>query len=335
MHGIADGTRIARQTGMIAKQLVRLVFPLGVATIAFLHARTMGALVEAELPPALDVGGGAEEGPGPCVSSAGFVGTPCPDRAATKSAAAILARNPFDHTTSLAEVTDASPGSEAGEDDVANAPLCPAIRATVAVGTEDPASGFAAFGVDGAHILRARGGTVGEYRVAFVGADRAWLERDGRLCQVRVFAPPAGDTSDASKRAPIAEAGKVAGAISPLEADVVKKITTTGPNAFAIDRGALERILDAQTELMRVPLVPEKQGDRVIGVRLLRVKPGSALAALGLASGDVLQTVNGFETSDPQKILELYAHLRSGTTSELSLHVVRGGKPMNLDYKVL
>ena len=55
-------------------------------------------------------------------------------------------------------------------------------------------------------------------------------------------------------------------------------------------------------------------------------------AALGLESGDRLVTLNGYEMSDPEKMLEAYAMLRD--TPRVMLGLVRSGKPMEIDYAI-
>ena len=133
-------------------------------------------------------------------------------------------------------------------------------------------------------------------RVVYVAADRVWLEKRGVLCQARVF----GDAAPAPPPAPTASPMSGAAQPSALERELAGKIAKTGPNEFQIDRGAVDRILEAQAELMKTPLAPEKEGDRVVGFRLVRIRPGSVLAALGLETGDRLVSLNGIEVTSPR-----------------------------------
>jgi general secretion pathway protein C len=79
-------------------------------------------------------------------------------------------------------------------------------------------------------------------------------------------------------------------------------------------------------------IVPERDGDKMAGIRLFGIKPGTLLDAIGLENGDRLQTINGFEMSSPEKMLEAYARLR--TQDRLVVQVIRRGAPLNLDYSV-
>ena len=51
-----------------------------------------------------------------------------------------------------------------------------------------------------------------------------------------------------------------------------------------------------------------------------------------MENGDRLESINGFEMSDPQKALEAYARLR--TADHLTVSVNRSGTPMNIDFNI-
>jgi general secretion pathway protein C len=260
---------------------------------------------------------------------------------ATLGADAILDRNPFDHVTGAlrpppcASTAGGCGGVEAArDDDPTNAPACEGVRPLVIVGHEDQAVAFAALEVDGARLLRRRGGEVGARRVAYVGRDRVWLSGERGLCQARLFGPPPSalpPAGGAPEGAPRTNAEPTTR--SPLELEVAKRIARTGPNEFQIERSAVDRILEAQQELMKSRLVPDKEGDRVVGMKIFNIKPGSVLGMLGIENGDRLETINGFQVGDPEKMLEAYARLRTGA-DRLTVHLTRAGKPINVDYTI-
>ena len=242
------------------------------------------------------------------------------------SAEPILNRNPFDHVTGALRVTD--PGSEetrARDTDPRTAPVCEGVRPLVVVGDEDQTVAFASLEVGGQRVLRRRGGDVGARRVAYVGRDRVWLEGAAGLCQARLFAERGA--APMPDRPPLP-----AGSQTPLELEIGKHIVRNGPNELTIDRPTVNRILDAQAELMKARIAPEKDGDRVVGMKVTGIKPGSVLAQIGIENGDRLETVNGYEMSDPQKMLEAYARLR--LADRLVLRVSRGGRPTELHYTI-
>ena len=70
----------------------------------------------------------------------------------------------------------------------------------------------------------------------------------------------------------------------------------------------------------------------MVGVKLYGIRRNSLLGKLGLQNGDLLRTINGFEMSSPDTALEAYSKLR--TSNNLSVAVVRRGRPMNVEYDI-
>ncbi|NOU34693.1 MAG: hypothetical protein HOO96_42930 [Polyangiaceae bacterium] len=101
-----------------------------------------------------------------------------------------------------------------------------------------------------------------------------------------------------------------------------------------VTRQELDRALEDQSALMRnARMVPVKGVDgRIAGIRLFGANAGSYLARLGLESGDLLQTINGYDVTSPEKSLEAYSRLRNA--DELRVGIVRRGIPMTLVYRI-
>jgi len=256
-----------------------------------------------------------------------------------KSAGVILDRNVFDHVTgSLRPSGTAVATAASDEDTFANvllAPSCDGVRAVVTMRAADATASFASFDVGGKRVLQKRGGDIeASTRVVYIGEDRVWLTKNGALCQARVFDRPGASGASLGQDPQEKQKPSANSQQSPLEKEVAKKIVKTGPNEFQIDRGAVNMILEAQTELMKTPLVPEKEGDHVVGFRLVKIKPGSVLATLGLESNDRLVALNGIEVTSTERMLEAYARMRSGTIDRFTINIVRNGKPTNIDYVV-
>jgi general secretion pathway protein C len=105
-------------------------------------------------------------------------------------------------------------------------------------------------------------------------------------------------------------------------------------DTFVVARRVIDAILEQQSELMtQARIVPESENGRVVGIRLFGVHPDSLLARLGFQNGDRLETIGGFEMSDPEKALDAYAHLR--TSKDLSVIVNRRGSRVRLEYYIL
>lgn len=297
---------------MPLKKVLSAAVPAMIAVAAFFQAHAVGSLVDASITPAAIAP----------FAEARAASSPRPAR--TTSGQSIVERNIFDSTAKpkALEATDVVDG------DPSRVPICEGVRAVVTVRADRPDASFAALDVGGKRHLRKRGGEVADLRLVYVGDDRVWLQRGDTLCQAPLFvrAPEAP-----SKPAPASSATNHS---SPLEKELAKQIQKTGPNEYAIDRGAVSRILEAQAELMKTPLTPEKQGDQVVGYRLVRVKPGSVLSSLGLESGDRLESIDGVSVTSPEGMMQAYARLSTGTLSHLVIHVNRAGKPLNLDYSI-
>jgi general secretion pathway protein C len=105
------------------------------------------------------------------------------------------------------------------------------------------------------------------------------------------------------------------------------------PGSYDVDRSFVDGLLEKQGELLRsVHAKPESVGGKIIGLRIESLRPDSPLAALGVASGDRLESVNGFHLGSPTEILEAYAKLR--VADRLRLAVTRQGRPVTLEYNV-
>ncbi len=259
-----------------------------------------------------------------------------PSRHST-SAEAILASNPFDSITGPLREAPPVPvasGAEIDYSDPRSAPACDGVKVLVITAATDPDWSFAAFsdGGPGKTTLARRGQEVGGKKLIFVGWDRVWLQNGSQLCQASLFASP-----DAPKPPPaMAEATPAAmpGKGPPtLSADLAKGIRRLGATEFEIDRGVVDKILENQSELMRSARIqPEQENGKVVGIKLLNIRPDTLLGTLGMENGDRLQQINGFDMTSPEKALEAYARLR--TADKLTVQVTRRGQLTNLDYNI-
>lgn len=299
------------------------------AIAAFSSAQAVGALVGAGL------GADANELAQAPLGTSRHVPSSAPTRVA--SAKAILARNPFDHVTgpliAPVESTEAA-GPEARVDasDPLHVPMCDGVDVDAIASSDDVDWSFAAVsGSDKESHLVRRGAKVAGKGVYFIGWDRLWLSGADGLCQAKLFgakkAPPPRLQPTVSSR-PVPRTGA-----KPLDPELRKGIVAISATEFNIDRSVVDRILENQADLMRqARIIPVQENGRVVGVRLLGVRPDTLLGVLGMQNNDRLQTINGFEVANPEKALEAYARLR--TADKLTIQINRAGKNMNLDYNI-
>jgi general secretion pathway protein C len=245
------------------------------------------------------------------------------------SAGPILARNPFDSVTgSLVKPPKTDDSTLQGDENAFSAPLCAKVHAVVIAAFEDPESSVAALEVEGADaVLRRRGGEIGAAKVEYIGFDRVFLREGGKLCQSQLFAPkvpvPAIERKEAT---PNVEAGG-------LDPKLAAGITRDGPGRYRIERFVVDKLIEDQAEIMKAGAIhPEKEGDRTVGVRLSGVRPDRLYGVLGLQDGDVIRSLNGYDFSSPERMLEAFARLRSAT--ELHLDFTRGGQATTYTYAI-
>lgn len=257
------------------------------------------------------------------------------------SASLILSRNPFDSVTGpldgqplepvLPEVPEPPANTNPLED-----PVCEVARVLLITASDDPDWSFAVVaGSDGKSMLRRVGDEIAGHQVHYIGWDRVWLTQGTSRCQMvvggkaEVKAAPPPKPAAASE----GESPKPSRRSRKVPPEIAAKIHKVSETEFNVERSVVDQILENQAELMRsARIVPEKDGDKVVGIRLFGIRQDSLLGTLGLENGDRLSTINGFEVSDPQKALEAYARLR--TADRLSVTINRRGKPMSIDYHI-
>lgn len=308
-----------------------------VAVTALLQAAGVGRMVAATL---ANAGSAA---PTPKLATA----KPHASATSDKSGLPILARNIFDSQTGpldgsapapiassapTAEPTPEAPPQDLSED----APVCDFGRVVLISASDDPTWSFAAIEDSGGKAqLRRTGQDMNGYVVRAMAYNRVWFDQSGKQCQMKLGdksrgAAPAKPAAAAGAPKEPPPAGPGNGGISSELASKIHKVSDT---EFNVERSVIDEILENQAELMKsARIVPDKQGDKVMGIRLFGIRSGTLLSTLGLKNGDRLESINGFDMSDPQKALEAYGRLR--TADALKVKINRGGSGMNIDFKI-
>ncbi len=97
------------------------------------------------------------------------------------------------------------------------------------------------------------------------------------------------------------------------------------PGVIVFRRADVDRWLRGGGGILRgARVVPASRGGRVVGVRVLGVRPGDVLAGLGITHGDVIHRVNGVDLASPDRCLEAYARLRG--SDEAVVELTRAGR---------
>jgi general secretion pathway protein C len=201
-----------------------------------------------------------------------------------------------------------------------SAPDCDAIAVHIVTESTDRLWSLATLSVAGEprpRLCRV-GDQVAGHRVEFIGFNprqssaAVWLSSSKRICQASVAA---------GLKAPVAAPD------APPE--VAANVERLSDSEFNLSRAAFEKLFDNVLELGRhLRVVPESKDGRRVGVRLFGVRPGTWLSALGVQNGDRIESINGFNCAEPEKLLEAYARLRTAT--DLHVKLTRRGAPAEL-----
>jgi general secretion pathway protein C len=249
---------------------------------------------------------------------------------------AILARNPFDSETGPLDGSQPEPKEEqdpaADGDPTDSEPKCDFGRVLLIAASEDPEWSFASLqGKSGGSQLRRVGDDFDGHKVEALTWDRVWLANGASRCQMQV-----GDKSNApaaKKAASRKRPSRPASKRGQLPDELASKIHKVSDTEYRIERSVVDDIIDKQAELMRYTRVkPIKDGDKVTGLGLSRIREGTLLHALGLQDNDQIVSINGFELTNPQRALEAYGRLR--TADQLKLEIIRNGSPTTIDYNI-
>jgi general secretion pathway protein C len=295
---------------------------LFLATVAYLQARGVNALVAASL----------HDRPAVRATQPSLAMTAEP----RPTAEAILERNPFDSVTGPLDGSGAAqvpapvepPASLSS--DPRQDPTCDFADVTLTVVLREPARSFASVIQKGDSKLVPVGGSVGDHTLSRISSDRAWLRKGSERCQMQLF----DEVRVGRRKAPVKRARRntrlMRNALPKSIADKIDKVSATEYN---VQRSVIDEVLAQQAKLMRaVRFRPQRDGAEVVGMRVLRVPGGSLLAAVGIRSGDVIRSINGFSVTDPQRALEAYGKLRAA--KEVNVDVVRGNKPVTIRLNI-
>ena len=136
---------------------------------------------------------------------------------------------------------------------------------------------------------------------------------------------PAGETPSLAKVEKTEEKGD--------GKDIGEGIVKNGENSYGVPRAAVEGALNNLSELAtQARIVPAFEGGKAVGFKLFSIKPGSLYSKIGLQNGDVINRINGYEMSSPEKGLEVYSKLKD--SSNITVDIKRRGKPQTLDYSI-
>jgi general secretion pathway protein C len=155
------------------------------------------------------------------------------------------------------------------------------------------------------------------------------FENNGRIERLVLLGATPPETPVA-----VAEAPALSGLpVDDMQASIDSGIKKIDDSNYEIDKGLVEKVLlNPMAVAKGARVVPSMKNGKPDGFKLYAIRPSSVFAKLGLANGDTLQSINGFDLTSADKALEVYTKLREATS--LEVEVTRRGKPATLKYSI-
>ena len=111
-------------------------------------------------------------------------------------------------------------------------------------------------------------------------------------------------------------------------------VTRVDDRTVEVSHAVVDALLANPSELMRqVRVVPMVRDGKTVGVKLFGIRGKSMVSALGIQNGDLLLSIDGVSTTDPDGMLERYATLRAAQS--LTLELERSGQRIKLLIRVI
>lgn len=150
--------------------------------------------------------------------------------------------------------------------------------------------------------------------------------QSGRRERLTLFPPAAARSAPESQRSrPRRDAQASA---TPFAESIAKVDDTT----YEVERTLVDQLISNPAQL-GASVRPTVSKDGAVGMKVFGVRPSSALAAIGVQSGDTIQSINGMAmTTSPDKLLEMYTKLSQ--QQSLSVTLERRGQSVTMNYRV-
>jgi general secretion pathway protein C len=311
----------------LVKRYFWVVSVIAVIACAYFAASATGSVVEAKL---LGDPAEAPKIPPPPVAEVAKPTTPV----RSKAGAPVADRNMFCSDCKPPEVAAVSPTTPVAPGTVVPTALHLVLIAT-SVGT-DPRYSFATIlntdtdkqgGYFVADVIP-DAGPIKEIHFKYVDFQNTALNRTERVglfgetpppppppVAVAVADKPPGDPDDEMAAAVAAGIKKIDESNYEIDRNLVDKVLA---NPMAVAKGAR--------------VVPSVKDGKANGFKLYAIRPSSVYAQIGLANGDTIHAINGFDLTSPDKALEVYTKVKEATA--LQVQVTRRGKEMTINYAI-
>ena len=137
-------------------------------------------------------------------------------------------------------------------------------------------------------------------------------------------------------RAPEKQVAMSALPIAPPQAtpgepgDQVQKLSDS---SYIIPQSEIDNTMTNLSQIAtQARIIPNFSDGKPNGFKFFSIRPGSIYEKIGMANGDVIRSINGYEMSSPDKALEVYQKLR--TAKSIQIQINRNGRDQTLNYTI-
>lgn len=119
----------------------------------------------------------------------------------------------------------------------------------------------------------------------------------------------------------------------PAERPSDQRIQRTAENQYVIDRREVEEAMQNLNKVFtQARAVPFFQNGKTVGFRVFAIHSGSIFEKIGLKNGDVIQSINGVELTDPTRALALFQELQG--ERHIAVELLRNNRSQNMSYEI-
>ncbi len=119
----------------------------------------------------------------------------------------------------------------------------------------------------------------------------------------------------------------------PQPGAAAKGVRPVADNRYEVDRSAVDTALNNMSNMAtQARIVPSFKNGVANGFKLFSIQPGSLYSSLGIENGDVIQRINGYEMTSPDKMLEIYQKLAQSTHA--TIEIERAGQVIRKEYNI-
>jgi general secretion pathway protein C len=209
------------------------------------------------------------------------------------------------------------------------------VVALVAVQGGISPAGLAAVERSGSTVDVRVGDHLDDAVVTRIAWNRLFLRRPGEpdecYLDIRDPAAPAVTAHRPPPEPPPPEPTEPAAREDRFERAVAQSIDELGEGEFAVSRTLLNTVLEEPELAARaMRVLPARDGEAIVGFRLLGVRRDTLPGKLGLQNGDVVAAINGLPMTSMDAVMRAYGLLRMA--DEVTVEVLRRGERVALLY---